>query len=394
MAQVLSRYCPRCGAPVVIQSRFCATCSLPVEAMLSRTTKAQSTQDNQYDQDLMSPGDQQASQRVPHVQQSYPHYEPQTFQVPVEPSSTPRRRSMGRKGCMLLLVVILVLLSVAGYISAGLLGVHLPGFGSARAPVITTAINASVRYAGVDITIKNAQQSQSFANDPNAGTNGVVRLNLREQNNTGIKVGWSYAEVARLILPNKTIVSPTYINAVVEIAPGTSQTSVVDFAVPSNVRIDQLTLQLGATKEAHMLIPLTGKVNVSRYLSKTIKLHGQMQYFGLNWSLISATSSWSIAGEQATNLMRYVIVTLKVDNTLSQVAITGSPYDYIRLKFGNTTVSPKQTTLPVSFYAGASGQVGTVAFLAPLNTKSFTLVLLPQPQSGSNQAMTDFQLSS
>jgi len=253
-------------------------------------------------------------------------------------------------------------------------------------------INSSVPYAGVDITIVNAQQSQSFIDDPNSSTAGIVRLNLREQNNTAFKVSWSYQNIARLILPNKSIVSPIYVKAKVGIAPGTSQTSVVDFAVPVSDHIGQLTLMLGATNEAQMLIPLTGNANLNKYQPKTINLNGQMQYFGLNWTLTAATSSLSLDGQQAASGMRYITVKLSVDSTLSQLAITGSPYDYIRLKFGNTTASPRNTTLPVSFGAGATGEAGTVSFLVPQNTKSFTLILLAQRQSGSDQASSNFQL--
>jgi hypothetical protein len=91
--------------------------------------------------------------------------------------------------------------------------------------------------------------------------------------------------------------------------------------------------------------------------------------------------------------MRYITATLSVDNTLSQEAITGSPYTYVRLKAGNALLSPQATTLPVSFATGETGKTGTVTFLAPQNSSTFTLVLQPQGQnSGFDPASTDFQL--
>lgn len=417
MAQVPPRYCPRCGAPIVTNSRFCTTCGLPVEAMRSSNTQRQPTQDHQFDQEQLPRAEQQASQYNPHVQQSYqqtsvealetaekgeqsePQYVPQPFQEQDEPLPIPtpaaKKRNMGGRGLVPLLVALVVLLVAAGYITAGLLGVHLPGFRGKQPSVTTMTINSTVPYAGVDITVVNAQQSQSFVDDPNSSSDGMVRLNLRAQNNTGIKVSWSYPDIARLVLPDKSVVNPTHIkNAEVEIAPGTFQASAIDFAVPSNDQINQLLLQVGATNEADMLVPLTGQANVSKYQPKTVNLNGQMQYFGLNWTLSSATSSLGIVGKQAASGMRYITVTLKVENTLSQLAITGSPYDYIRLKFDNATVSPKNSTLPVAFNVGVSGQSGTVSFLVPQNTQSFTLILLPQQQSGTSQASTDFQLAS
>ncbi len=413
MAQVIPRYCPRCGAPIDTQSRFCAACGFPVEAVKAKDEYRQPTTVDQNDQGQFSPADEheQASQDEPPEQQSYQQPTIQTSQAgqqgypynvaqPYQERDAPRypyhptqkKRSMGRRRYILFLVVLLILLGTTTYIAAGLLGVHPPGFAVVQPPVATMAIDSTVPYAGVDITILNAQQSLRFVDDPGSSTNGMVRLNLREQNKTGIKVSWSYTDIARLILPDKSIGSPTYVNAEVSVASGASQTNVVDFAVPSRYHTSQLTLRLGAINEASMFIPLTGKANVSNYQPKTIDLNGQMQYFGLDWTLTNATSSLSIDGQQATKGMRYIIVTLTVANTLSQIAITGSPYDYIRLKFGTTMLSPVNTTLPVSFDAGVSGQDGTVSFLVPQNTKSFILILIPQPQSGSDQASTDFQL--
>ncbi len=413
MAQVLPRYCPRCGAPIVTSSGPCDICGLTAEAILSKGEHKIPKQTIQFNQDQSPEIDQQATQHDLYVQQynqqasvQAPQIDQQDYSPNVTPSfqerdeqdyshllPAPKKRSMGRKGFMLLLMALLVLLGATSYIIAGFLGVPLPGFVVMQPPVTTIAINSSVPYAGVDITILNAQQSQSFVNDPNTSAYGMVRLNLREHNQTNVKVGWSYENIARLILPGKSIISPTYVNAKVDIAPGAFQKSVVDFAVPTNDHISQLTLLLGATNEAQMLIPLTENAEVSNYQPKTINLNGQMQYFGLNWALTSATSSLSIDGQQAAKGMRYITVTLKVDNTLSQVAITGSPYDFIRLKYGNITALPKNTTLPVAFDAGAVGVTGTVSFLVPQNTRSFTLILEPQKENSGDKASTDFQIA-
>src|SRR6266478_4401070 len=330
MARAFPRYCPRCGAPVVTNAGSCGTCGLPMEAMLSRSAGMQTAQSQQYGQDQP---DQQPTQSYPQVQQGNPQHA--SFQTPIEPvyAPAPKKRGMGRKALIPLVVALLVLLAAAGYVIAGLQGVHLPGF-------------------------------------------------------------WNYNTIARLILPDKSIAGPVYVKAEASIAPGTSQTSVLDFAVPTSDTISQLTLRLGAPDEAQMLIPLTGRADLSKYQPRSINLNGQMLYFGLNWTLTNATSSLSIDGKQAAKDMRYITVTLKVDNTLSQIAVTGSSHDYVRLKFGSTTASPKNTTLPVSFNAGAMGQTGTVSFLVPQHTQSFTLLLVPQSRdASSDQDSTDFQLA-
>ena len=410
MAQVFPRYCPRCGAPIVTNSGACATCGLPLEVMLSRDQNKPSEQTIQH-QEYLPESDQQVIQhdlnaqsddqldRVPTLQlsqKSNPPIGTESFKEQDEQnypySPAPTKRSIGRIGFVLLLVSLILALGAIIYTIAGFLGVTLPGFVRIQPPVTTTAINSSVPYAGVAVTILNVQQSQSFINDPNTSTNGMVRLNLRERNLTDVKVVWSYATVARLIVPDTSIVSPTYVNSVVSVAPGTSQTSVVDFAVSSNDSVNQLTFVLGATNEAQMVIPLKRNANLSKYQPVTINLNGQMQYFGLNWTLTSATSSLSIQGQQTAKGTRYITLILKVDNTLSQVAITGSPYEYMRLQYGNHTALPKHSTIPVAFKVGAVGVTGTVSFQVPLSKTSFTLVLEPQKGDSGDQGSTDFQM--
>ena len=166
----------------------------------------------------------------------------------------------------------------------------------------------------------------------------------------------------------------------------------VDSAVPANNHISQLTLLLGATNEAQILIPLTGNAEVGKYQPKTVNLNGQMQYFGLNWTLTSATSSLSIQGQQAAKGMRFITLMLKVDNTLSQVAITGSPYEYMRLHYGDTTALPNHSTIPVAFNVRAVGITGTVSFQVSQKTKAFILVLEPQKGDSGDQGSTDFQM--
>jgi hypothetical protein len=342
---------------------------------------------------------EQTSVQVPQVgQQDYSARVTQPFQTRDEQdlaysSATAKQKRIGKKGFMLLLLVLLLLLGATSYTIAGFLGAPLPGFVVIQPPVTTIAIHSSVPYAGVDITILNAQQSPAFITDPNSSAYGMVRLNLSEYNKTGVKVSWSYEKIARLILPDKSIVSPRYTNARVDIPPGAVQKSVVDFAVPTGDHISQLTLLLGAANEAQMFIPLIQNANLSKYQPKTFNLNGQMLYFGLNWTLTSATSSLSINGQQATKDMRYITITLKVDNTLSQVAITGSAFDFVRLRFGSHTALPEYTTLPVAFDKGAAGVTGTVSFQAPQNTKAYTLLLEPQKVDSGDTASTDFQIT-
>jgi len=295
-------------------------------------------------------------------------------------------------GLLLVLLVLLLLIGIGSYVAISFL--HVGGAGRGTQPTITTTpLNTTITYASVNLTILNAQQADSFINDPNTASDGMVRLTIQEQNPTSARVSWLYSDIARLILPDKSAVSPTFVNAKVGIAPGATQHSTVDFAVPSTDKLSQLTLRLGAANEAQMNIPLTAHADMSKYAPKSVSLNGQMVYLGLNYTLTNATVQLSIDGQQASKGMLYIVVTLKVDNTLSQLAIPGSAYDYIRLKTGNNTETPKNTTLPVSFDTGVTGKTGTVTFLVPQGNTAFTLLLVPQSQSGMTQASTDFQIS-
>jgi uncharacterized Zn finger protein (UPF0148 family) len=410
MTQVLPRYCPRCGAPIVSSSGACATCGLSFEATFSSENHKVS-EHVIHTQERLPEIDQEATQHDLAIQQvkqldkaptiqlgeqgnsfSGTQLSEERVELPYPDSSAPTKRSIGRRGFLILAVVILFVVGTVVYSISGLLGVALPGFVNEQPPVTTTAINSTIPYAGIDVTILNVQQSQSFVKDPNTSDNGMVRLNLREHNITGVKVIWNYATIARLIVKSPSLVSPTYVNSLVSVAPGTTQTSIVDFAVPLNYSVTQLILVVGATNEAQMFIPLKQNADLSKYQAKTINLNRHMQYFGLNWTLASATSSLSIQGQQASKNKRYMTVTLKVDNTLSQVAIAGSAYEYIRLHYVNTAALPEHITIPVAFNVGAIGITGTVSFQVPQNLTSFTLILEPQAGDSGDQASTNFQM--
>ena len=384
MAQAIPPFCPRCGKPTVAGQRFCAHCGLVMSSVPTAATIDDPdipTQPTRFD--MADPPSHSQPARV------QPNMNP-TSPPPFSPPPTTRKRR--RIGLLLALVVLLLVIGLGSYIAFGVLGIH-PGsaIGGTQPPITTTQLNTTVTYAGVNLTIQNAQQADSFVNDPNSATDGMVRLTIQEQNPTAATVSWLYSDIARLILPNKNAVAPTFVKAKVGIAPSATQTSFVDFAAPRSTKINQLSVRLGAANEAQMTIPLTVHADVSKYVPKSVKLNGQMLYVGLNYTLTNATVQLSIAGQQASKGSVYIVVMLQVDNTLSQLAIPGSAYDYISLKTGNTIATPKNTTLPVSFDTGETGNTGTVTFLMLQGSNAFTLLLLPQ--SGANQASTDFQLS-
>jgi hypothetical protein len=115
---------------------------------------------------------------------------------------------------------------------------------------------------------------------------------------------------------------------------------------------------------------------LSQYQAKTITPNTSISYGGLNWTLQSVTLGLSGAkGMQATAGMRYVILSLRVDNPTSHTVAIGFPQDYLRLKSAEATNAPlaDTTTLPLTIDAGTTNVTGTVFFLMPQNDTAFTL---------------------
>jgi hypothetical protein len=302
----------------------------------------------------------------------------------------PRRR---RRGLVLVIVLlILLLLGGGGYLAYTLRGGHLPVLQATQSTIKTTKLNIQVNYAGIDITILNVQQAQNFLNDPQSASNGMLRLNLQEQNSTTTAINWNYNQIAHLQPQEAKAIAPVYVNSATSIAPNATLSSFIDFPIANGGNLSKLLFELGGAQEAQLQIPLTGQAQIDKYKPQTSQQNGTLLYFGLNWTLTSATISLSIPGQQAPSGQEFLTLTLKVDNTLSQEAITGSPFDYLRVQAGSQTVSPVETTIPVSFATGEMGKTGTATFLIPQNSQNCTLILLSQDPGTSGQATTDFQV--
>ena len=238
MAQNVPHFCPRCGAPIMSGQHACDNCGLdlspsadsadhpsPIPSFAPAPPAAQAypptpvppamqayTSGPQIsEQDTIS----QYAPLSPGYQAHQPH---QPVEPPVIARPGRRKRARGRVGIVIGLLVVAVL-GVAAYFVIALLGVHIPGFSTlgSQPTVTTTTINQTINYAGADITILNMQQSDRFINDPNTSTNGMLRLNIKEQNNTNVKISWLYADSAHLILPGGTTVAPAYVKAKVGI---------------------------------------------------------------------------------------------------------------------------------------------------------------------------------
>ncbi len=293
-----------------------------------------------------------------------------------------------RAAIVLILLALLLIMGAGGYLAATRPG----GLGTSQAPFRTVNLHIPITYAGISITLLNVQQAQNFADDPQSTNDGMVRLHLQERNATTIPITWSYADSARLLVRDRAA-APVYVQSAGKIAPGARQSSVLDFAVPKGIDLSAISLQLGASDEAQMRIPLTSQANLGQYQTQIRQQHGNTGYFGLNWMLTSSTTNLSIPGQQAARGMEYLTLSVAVDNPLSQEVISGSPFDYARVKIDGKTFAPVSVTLPVSFASGAKGKTGALTFLIPQNSTAGTFLLLSQDSDRSGQASIDFSLA-
>jgi serine/threonine protein kinase len=175
---------------------------------------------------------------------------------------------LGNRG--MLLVILLLVIGLPGYfafrneIPALQQAINSSSSGNAsdltrQPPITSVLIYKTVRFAGVDITITTAQQSKAFLDDTNAGTVGVVRVNLKEVNTSTSNARYNYFDEAHLILPDKTSVAPVSEQQFSGPDAGVIRINWLDFPVSESVQISQLTLQLGRDTKTQKIIPLTGK---------------------------------------------------------------------------------------------------------------------------------------
>ncbi len=438
MAQNSSIVCSRCGMLVPQGQHFCQNCGTPVSNEGNKPT----ARSGETPADLsnmatrmspQSPPDGPSYTQYPSQSQSSQTPPPPPFQeqasyqsapTPVPVYAEPQKNNSGKVwrgvGCGVGVVVLIALVicgslgyfaynaakntlsnvsktatATGGYAGGASGGGTTPGATATQAPATTVPLGTTITYSSVDMTLVNVQQAQSFADDTSSysATTGIVRINLKEQNTTKNGASYAYSTILRLQLPDGSKVEPLNEQNSTGLAASISRTNWIDFPVSTSIKPEQLTLILGTADQAQMMVPLTSNADLSKYKAKTTQPNKTAQYSGLNWTMTSATASWSCQAVQATTGMMYVTVSLKVDNPSSNEFIANSS-SYMRLKAGSTTSSPENITdFPNSFASGSSGKTGDVAFLVPQGTTSFTLVFLSSSDQKVNQATIDFQVS-
>lgn len=427
MSQASGRPCPACGTPVPAGQRFCSNCGtdMSVSGPASQYGGSSPQQMPPYGQPqqqvppyAQAPGAFNQQPVQPYQQQQKSNRMAEAlgalgllfFLRRYRPGYQAHHQSSGCCGCLVALVILLLIFGTPAFLffkanpakwnqiisqiqrssNSTSNNVDNGNTPTTRATITSANINQSVTYSGVNITIESVQQSTAFLDDSSTGTNGAMRIKIKETNNSGQNGNYFYSNIAHLILPDKSSVALSYAQLSGAPDTGITRENLLDFAVPTSDKIDQITLVLGGAQEAPIAIPLTSKANLSAYQPKTVNLNKPINYQGLNYTLLSATESFSVPGKQATSGMRYVVLSFKVDNPTSNDKVIGSTQDYMRLKAGGITSSSVNETLPFSVKANTTGATGTVTFLAPENNTAYTLIFLAAQGYSNVQVNTDF----
>lgn len=441
MAQINSSACPQCGTPVAPGQRFCSNCGATTDAGFSAPTSMASNGE-QYPQSsdagsAAPPPPPPANLYAQPAPQSlapaettpqFTYYPPQSAPpqsfTPAPPNyAQPQKDSsknvLGQIGCGMLVIILLIVGACGGlgYVGyrwvAGLANntattgttttdtsnnTTTNGGGGGNTPTVsslTKNINQQVTYASAEITIVSVQEgaSGSFSGDSSTSSPVTVRLNIKEHNPIASTIYLNYSNTMRLILPDKTSVAPNDEQQSGVLSQAVTQNDWIDFLLPSNVAIDQLTLQLGGQNEAQMTIPLTGKADLSTYTLKTITPNTAFSYASMNWTLTTVTSSLSAGGKQADSGKRYIVVSLKLSNPTSNTYYFNAQ-NVVRLQGGGVTNAPTDTAGAYIVQAGATDQTATVTFLMPQNANSVTLIMLAQSDVTPpiSQYTTSFQI--
>ncbi len=449
MSQSAESFCPNCGAPLAPGQRFCSSCGSTLAAGAGDPTAMAPGSSQGYTPASGVPIDDATQLPVappPPPPDSYSQ-PPNTFyppQVPpqgmplqqqVPPPVLPAQQSqqavpqyakpqkdssrgvLGQIGCGVLAIILVVLLicGAAGYfiyhaVSSSISSANATatagsytttssntttgGNGSPQAiPMQTAQINQTVTYASVDTTIASVQEASRFSDDPNSNAAVMLRINIKEHNTSTNTAFLNYNSNYLLVLPDKSTVAASNSQASSGINQAVQRNNWLDFPLTKSIPINQLTLQIGATTEAQLSIPLTGNANLSAYQAKTITPNTTFQYEGLKWTLTKVASSLSYKAGQAKTGMRFITLSFTLENSSSNTIFT-SANTYARLQQGSTTNSETDDTMPTALNSGTTGATGTITFEMPQSGSSFMLIMLAQPNSSPpvSQQTVNFQI--
>lgn len=375
---------------------FCPNCGKPASAGNSNPASYAPTQ-----KAPPPPYNMAYSQQAPPVYQPAPPsqqgYQPsvQNSQPPPASARPQKNSSRGILKVGVILLILLILLGAGGFFAFRSItsrggntttaGVN-SGVTPTQASLKTTPINTSVTYASVNITIINAQQATSFADDNGTPAQGVVRLNLHAVQSDVNNVyfvsapAFAYTESFALLLPGGSKVTYGGYKDVSGPARKGDQTTWIDFPASTGMKVDQMILQIGKDTEEQIQVPLTGHADLSQYQPKESTPNLRVQFGSMFWTLKRVTFKLSDSGTQVNKGMRFLVLTFSIDNPGTE-GDNGYPPEYIRLQYGGTIISLEQDVIGNAgggtINPGLKNVQGLVSFLVPQDTTKATFILLP-----------------
>src|SRR5579884_162372 len=294
----------------------------------------------------------------------------------------------------------LTLVIIAGLVISGVIALVInyllknthfsPAMTNAATPAITTLpVQRTSLYAGLQITVKNAQYASSFADDDIPSSAGVVRLTMQITNPTTNQVGVLYYDVARLLAPHMQPVVPSNVHLSAQVPPGRNDTGWIDFSLSGRVQLATLSLQLGSASlhETMTVIPFQGSFDSTHFFNKSFPQSLLVSY-NFNGNLLSyhlkrIDVSYAYQGNQAKAGQQFYLCNFLVDNPNTIDVAPGFGYDYIRLVVQGYSQAPVDSTLPATFKRESHSVSGQVVFAAPAKLQTLTLGF--RSQSGGPQ---------
>ncbi len=309
------------------------------------------------------------------------------------PSRQPSTRWLWLWFGIMLITALLILGVVSTHISSWAVALPLPTTTQTKPPTIATlTVQRTSSYAGLTITVVNAQYATSFVDDDIRPDAALVRLNLHVANATKGQINIVYYAIARLLSPTHSPIAPSNVHLSVGPLPAQSENGWLDFPVPAHLALNSLTLQLGSPALHEMLvnIPFTGPFNTHRYVDRTIPATLTMtySYFGhtLIYHLSSIDMRYAYQGTPCQSGKQFYVLHFLVDNPESGDLSPGYGFDYLRLVFDGNNLPPIDNSLPYTFKAGAQNVSGDVVFSAQAGLTSLTIGLLSQNGNGQQNS--------
>ena len=115
-------------------------------------------------------------------------------------------------------------------------------------PIGTLALNRSVDFKEVHLTITKVEEAGAFSDDPRRAGSYTVRVHvhLQASNEVQSPIGIDYASLVHLRLPNGQMISPKLINLPPVVFPKQAIDGYFDFPVMTQVPLSSLMLRLGS----------------------------------------------------------------------------------------------------------------------------------------------------